>query len=139
MEKKIKDRRYTILGIHPSGKILGRVEGSFSFSCSTVETRVWGAEYKEFGMRQYWKPNKNQSTWNYLKKVADDLTAKKYMDCVWKVYRVGSKHCPVDIDFRTCDLMKTGKIKYDKYQARNHKFTPKQQRATRIMGTEQAD
>lgn len=126
MEKKIKDRRYTILGIHPNGEILGRVEKSFCFSCSTVETRVWGAEYKECGNRQYWKPNKNQSTWNYLKKVADDLTAKKYMGCVWKVYRVGSKHCPVDIDFRTCDLMKAGKIKYDKYWARNHKFTPKQ-------------
>ena len=123
---KLKDRRYAILGIHNNGKFYGWAENSFSFSASDTHTRVWGAEYKECASRNHWKPNRNQSNWNYLKKVADDLTAKKFMNCVWRVYRVGSKHCPVDIDFRTCDLMKQGKIKYDKYLARNHKFTLKQ-------------
>lgn len=125
-QQKIKDRRYAILGIHPSGTIYGWAENSFSFTASETHTRVWGAEYKEYGSRRHWKPNKNQSTWNYLKKVADDLNKEKYNDCVWRVYRAGSKHCPADIDFRICDLMKHEKIKYDKYLARNHKFTPKQ-------------
>jgi hypothetical protein len=123
---KLKDRRYTILGISRDGTLYGWAENSFSFSADATFTRVWGAEYKECASRNHWKPNRNQSNWNYLKKVADDLTAKKMFNCVWRVYRVGSKHCPVDIDFRTCDLMKQGKIKYDKYLARNHKFTPKQ-------------
>lgn len=125
-QQKIKDRRYTILGIHQNGTMYGWAEHSFCFTASETHTRVWGAEYKEFGSRRYWKSNKNQSTWNYLKSVADNLNSKKYENCVWKVYRVGSKHCPVDIDFRTCDLMRKEKIKYDKYLARNHEFKPKQ-------------
>lgn len=138
----IKDKRYIILGYsQKEDKYYGYVEHSFNMGAHESRVKVYGiAKYRyddttiynimerckrEFENKETkLNPNSyNQHLWFDLRETAERLTRHRYNDCVWKVYRVGSKHCPVAVDFTEMNLMKTGKMKYDKFLYRNQPFT----------------
>ena len=119
----MKDKRYIIIGTDRHGKHYGYVENSFNMGCSNNEVRVWAQEYKRAGSTS----SDNQQTWNWLVGIADKLNRSKYQGLFWKAYRVGSKHCPVVVDFSFADKMKAGKRKYDKYWWRNQRFEDKEE------------
>lgn len=141
---KVKDKRYIILGYsQKEDKYYGYVEHSFSMGAHEDRVKVYGiAKYRYSddvlnGIMQKCKdefkkgktklnPNSyNQHLWFELRETAERLTRQKYNDCVWKVYRVGSKDCPVTVDFTELNLMFRGKMKYDKFIYRNQPFKRK--------------
>ena len=140
----IKDKRYIILGYsQKEDKYYGYVEHSFSMGAHEDRVKVYGyAKYRysddvlysimlrcenEFkNGKSKLNPNSyNQHIWFELRDTAERLTRQKYNDCVWKVYRVGSKDCPVTVDFTEINLMLRGKMKYDKFIYRNQPFKKK--------------
>jgi len=115
----MKDKRYIILGIDDKGQYWGYTEHSFCMGFSKTEVRVWAPKYKGTSTS---RPNPNQLEWNWCCEQAAKLN-KRQNKIHWRAYRVGSKHCPVKLDFTPVELMKKKKIKYDKYNYRNQKFT----------------
>lgn len=111
----MKDKRYIILGQDRNGKWHGWVEHSFCMGSSETEVRVWAPKYKRSG-------GDNQHDYNWLRMTAERLTKERWEGMTWRVYRVGSKYCPVKVDFTAADQMKSGKRKYDKYWWRNQRF-----------------
>lgn len=114
----MKDKRYIILGRNEKGEYFGYTERSFSMDYSRIEVRVFALELKG-----YWSEKAtNQKEWNWCKEQVKRLNDRKANNCEWKVFRVGSKHCPVEVDFSELELMKSKKIEYDKYKYRNQLF-----------------
>lgn len=93
----MKEKSYIILGRRKSdNKLFGYTENSFSMSTdSTTNVRVW----------RIGKHNSEGQTDNYIKREykyrLNDVKKlnKKHPHIVWKLYRVGSKNCPVKIDW----------------------------------------
>lgn len=91
-------RKSFILLAKQDGRYYGYVESGERMLWSLFRTRVFfGHDYS------YDNKSGNQITYEALQQKAKELNrdAKKYMkNCQWKVYRVGSKNCPVKIDWR---------------------------------------
>jgi hypothetical protein len=137
----MKDKRYIILGYNKeSDTYYGYIECSFSMSYDEKRVKVYGnfkTKYSPDTIKNIMAncknnfdgaitnelPNSyNQHLWFDLRAIVVHLNRTKYNNCVWRVYRVGSKNCPVTIDFSEIKLMKQGKMKYDKYCFRNQPF-----------------
>ncbi len=77
----------------------------------------------------YMNPNSpNQWIWFYLRDIVDNLNKKHYNNCYWQVFRVNSKHCPVNIDMKEYYKIlhnKKYRMALTKYEIRNTKFTVK--------------
>lgn len=118
----MKDKRYIILGIDNKGQYWGYTEHSFSMGFSENEVKVFALELKG----KWSEKATNQNEWNWCKGQVEKLNKKKANGCKWKAFRVGSKHCPVEVDFSEVMLMQSKKIKYDKYKYRNQPFKLKE-------------
>lgn len=117
----MKDKRYIILGRNNKGKYFGYIEKSFCMSFSPFEVKVYALELKG-----KWNGATNQKEWNWCKEQVEKLNKKKANGCEWKVFRVGSKYCPVEVDFSRIELIHKHKIPYDKYIYRNQLFKVKE-------------
>ena len=118
----MKDKRYIILGRNEKGQYFGYTEHSFCMGFSPIEVRVFALEFKG----KWSEKATNQREWNWCKEQVKKLNNRKANRCEWKVFRVGSKYCPVEVDFTEVKLMQSKKIKYDKYKYRNQPFKLKE-------------
>lgn len=103
------EKGYIVLGKRTDGRFVGLVEQSFSMGFSLTEVRVW-----------------RDSGYSKGSETAEKYVAgyrKSYPTTEWNVYRVGSKECPVKIDWTS--YHKGGKK--SKYSWRNLKFIPRQE------------
>ena len=133
----MKDRRYVLLRRNKkTGEISGLCENSFSMSFEPNRVKVYGCvmklgekqseEYYQYylnnqkrykGIRKAKSPN--QKLWYELRlSVLGYRESDKKHLYEYKVFRVG-KNCPVDVDFSEFELMKSKKMKNDKYLWRN--------------------
>lgn len=71
----------------------------------------------------------NQWIYFYLRDIADNLNKKHYNNCHWKVYRVNSKFCPINVNmneyYKTL-VNKKFRKSLDKFQLRNQEFSVKE-------------
>lgn len=125
--KTIKNKKgYIVLGYNKDAdKYYGYIENSFSMGVSPNRVQVYGTNFKKYdldnAMRNYksiqdgvyhfkkeWDTlylknaklnSPNQLLWFQVRHAAERLNNIKLKNCEWKAYRVGSKYCPVEIDF----------------------------------------
>lgn len=120
--QKRKYRAWIILGKHKvTGQYAGIVEHSISMGLDKNRVRVekeWEVIYymKDESERRD-KTNKSVKYWQ--KNIG--IYSKRYPDYEFKIFRVGTKNCPVKIDWGSYHLRK----KKDKYESRNLVFTVK--------------
>lgn len=133
----MKDRRYVILRKDlNTGEICGYCENSFSMSFEKNRVKVYGCVLKTGDKTaqenyQYYIDNQkrykgvrnakspNQKLWYELRQTVNSLREKdKGNKYEYKVFRLG-KRCPVEVDFTEYNLMRSQKMKYDKYLWRN--------------------
>lgn len=135
----MKDRRYIILRKDKvSGEICGYCENSFSMSFEVNRVKVYGcvvklgAEQSEKNYKWYIDNQKrykgirganspNQKLWYELRMSVNSMNAKRGSRYEYKLFRLGGR-CPVEVDFTEYNMMKSGKMKYDKYLWRNQPF-----------------
>ena len=128
MGKRKKYRGYIILGYSiDEERYMGYVENSFSMGVSHCRVKVY-SEIKggTNNWEQYGYKSPNDMLWDFCRNIAERLNRNGYYgNTIWKVYRIGSKHCPVKVDMS--DLMKhiDRKITLEKYCIRNHRFVDK--------------
>jgi len=118
----MKTTSYIILASNnKTGEIKGYIEHSFSMSFSDDRVRV-DRLFELTHMTS--KPKVKAIT--YLLKTCAKLTKKSSLGKGWSFnyYKVGSKNCPVKIDWREIVMMKLDK-KSAKFIWRNLKFTKK--------------
>ena len=133
----MKDRRYVILRKDKvSGEICGYCEHSFSMDFHTDRVKVYGCvakmgEYRSEDNYRYYLGNQknykgirnakspNQKLWYELRMTVNQMNnSKKAKQYEYKLFRLG-KNCPVEVDFTEYNMMKSRKMKYDKYLWRN--------------------
>lgn len=120
--QKKRYRSWIILGRHKStGKYVGIVEHSFSMGISNDRVRVekeWEVLYfmKDESERRE-KTTKSVKYWQ--KNIA--TYSKRYPQYEFKIYRVGTKNCPVKIDWTDYHNGKK-----EKFERRNLIFTTRQ-------------
>lgn len=110
----MKHTCYIILGKSSDTDYCGEVEHSLSMGLSKDRVRVYSTNN-----------NKHLSCldlYNCLKKAANTLN-NKIPGTTFRVYRVGSKYCPVSIDWTEMVAMINGKLPENKYRFRNLPFS----------------
>ena len=118
--QKRKYRAWIILGKHKvTGQYVGIVEHSFSMGLDKNRVRVekeWEVLYfmKDESER---RKKTNDSVKHWQKNVS--TYSKRYPDYEFNIFRVGTKNCPVKIDWGSYHLRK----KKEKYENRNLGFT----------------
>lgn len=111
----MNERGYIILGYDPNTKIYtGYIENSFSMGFSTSRVKVYRAD----------KYSSLQEVYNFAVITANTLNNDTTSSINFKVYRIGSKHCPVRIFWGEVVVMKTTNW-WDKFKWRNLPFFPK--------------
>lgn len=71
----------------------------------------------------------NQWIYFYLRDIVDNLNKKHYNNCYWKVYRVNSVSCPIDVnmyEYYKALGSKNFRKTLSKYQLRNQEFSVKE-------------
>lgn len=140
-----KKKGYIILGYNEKlDKYYGYVEHSFSMGTSETNVQVY-TTLKESCWKDYYRdkrisifkvtnPNSvNQLIYFWLREKVTGFNRYNYNDCIWKVYRIGSKSCPVIVDMSYVKLLnnrnkpwnKGKKIEWDKFLYRNQPFKRK--------------
>ena len=136
----MKDRRYVILRRdRDTGEICGYCENSFSMSFNPDRVKVYGCcmktgeEQSEKNYQYYLENQKkknmykgmrgakspNQKLWYELRAAVNSMNSEKGGGAYeYKLLRLGDR-CPVEVDFTEYDMMKSRKMKYDKYLWRN--------------------
>ena len=132
----MKDRRYVILRKDKvSGEICGYCENSFSMSFEPKRVKVYGNILKtgEKNAEQSYKryldrpksykgmcgaKSPNQKLWYELRMSVSCMNGNGKGQYEYKLFRLG-KNCPVEVDFTEYNMMKSRKMKYDKYLWRN--------------------
>lgn len=137
----MKDRRYVILRKYlGTGEICGYCENSFSMSFEKNRVKVYGCVlktgdktaqdnyqnyiYQKYNGQKRYKGvrnanSPNQKLWYELRKTVNSLREEdKGNKYEYKVFRLG-KRCPIEVDFTEYNMMKSRKMKYDKYLWRN--------------------
>ncbi|MFW6247156.1 MAG: hypothetical protein ACOC22_03240 [bacterium] len=118
----MKRKGYVVLGISKDKeqqKIVGIIENSFSLNISENYVRVYTP--KSYG---YYDDDYNRRTYNFLKQQADEYQ-KLYPEYKFHVYRIGSKHIPIKIDWNMIVKNKVDKYSLTKFYKRNLRFTKK--------------
>jgi hypothetical protein len=91
---------YILIGTDEHGCVYGYIENSFSMGISSSQVRVWRA-YPNGS--DTFKSMQRSMVVPWLAKERDSLN-KQYADLdkkiTWKLYRVGSKHCPVRLNWK---------------------------------------
>lgn len=126
-----KQGGYIVVGIEKANpdNIQGYVEHSFSMGFSYSDVRVWRDFEYEHSVKysKVKNPSGNQTAKFFATKDVKERCVKlkkAHPDFDWKFYRIGTKHCPIAIDWeRYHKLAKVKKL--DKYSFRNLKFRPK--------------
>lgn len=123
----MKRKGYIVLGKHKTtGEIVGYVEHSFSMGFSSERVNLYTHEPNYNVGKTYLDKYHAKSTMEYyyrINKKDSDKLNKKYPEYEFKVFRIGSKHCPVKIDWTERILMKRKLTKLEKFNWRNPKFT----------------
>lgn len=115
---------YIVLGKTPEGKIIGYTEHSFAMGLSDNRVRVersyeWRYSAKKKGVSEKLLAYRGVKEW------ADKLNNKDLNGIIYKPFRIGSKNCPVIIDWREIvEMKKTNKN--DKFNWRNLPFRVKE-------------
>jgi hypothetical protein len=122
----MKSAGYIILGYNKErDEYVGYVEHSFSMGIDHNRVRVDRAFESNIMVKKLDKSARFIEH-TYSKEAADKLnTRKSYPDYIFSVYRIGSKNCPVTIDWREVVDMKKKVIKRSKYEWRNLAFKVK--------------
>ncbi len=110
----MKCKSYIIIGKYKdNGSYIGEVENSFSMGLSDLYVRVWSG---------------NELNIDHLHEKVLRYN-KEYKAYVWNVYRVGSKNCPVkinwDLYYQKMKESKQTKVNIKKYFYRNLQFKSK--------------
>jgi hypothetical protein len=128
MGNRKKYKGYIILGYNEDEqRYVGYTENSFSMGVSNCRVKVF-SEIKggTLNWDKHGFKSPNEMLWVHCRYTAERLNRNGYYgNTLWKVYRIGSKHCPVKVDMS--DLMKhiDRKITLEKYCIRNHRFVDK--------------
>lgn len=135
----IKSRYYIILGRHKkTGKIVGvdhelrlnvdRVAIIREYPSTFNVTKTLTAKLKQGQTLRYNTHSVAQFQYKYLRNYYCHLAAKKYKRYRFKVYRGGSKHCPVKVDWsERAQMDKTARaLDTKKYNYRNARFAVKE-------------
>ena len=126
-----RKKGYIILGKRKKGSYVGYCENSFTMGFDNKRVKVWrwdGPSKYSTGTPQEQK----QSFINHVAGFMDELIPK-YPTIEWKIYRVGSKDCPVKIEWasywrmfainkRHNHRVKNKKNYIATYEARNLRF-----------------
>lgn len=140
-----KKKGYIILGYNETeDKYYGYIELSFSMDASDEYVQVysvlkdscWKDYYrdKRIDLFKVMNPNSsNQLIYFWLRNISIRLNKNKYKGCIWKVYRINSKSCPVIVDMKYVVLCgnknkpwnKGKKIEWSKFSYRNQPFKRK--------------
>lgn len=106
--KKQLEKAYIVLGNSTKGKLISPVENSFSIGFSSTEAMLF-------------RDNSYGKGYDKAKRYLDSYR-KVYPLANFKIYRVGSKNCPVKIDWKRYHSYGD---KIPKYEYRNLKFIKK--------------
>lgn len=112
----VKDKR--------TGVISGYVEHSFSMGLDPTRVnlnRVTETNYGKKGAERFVRTKGAQ----WCRKTVDRMN-REHSNVEAKYFRVGSKNCPVIIDWREINQMAQRTMKYDKYKWRNLPFKIKE-------------
>lgn len=102
----MREKAYIIIGKKPDGEYLGYVEYSFSMGYEAKWVKLWRL-HKHFNISDLQKMSRS--------------TCKEHPKIQWVLYRVGSKNCPVKINWAYYHL----EGKYKKFTRRNLHFCKK--------------
>jgi hypothetical protein len=112
---------YVIIGKAKTGKLYGYIENSFSMNVDECRVRVWRSSRKS---PDYFKSSWRCSVAAHMQSICDDLNKIGGGDYIeWNFYRVGSKNCPVKIDWGR--FHKAGGGNASKFEYRNLFFIEK--------------
>ena len=109
-----------------TGKLYGETEHSFSMDASETEARVECEtrkvkELNKFSDIKFETSNQYKAYW--FKKSCDDWNNENPKSAYRKVFfRLGTKNCPVKVDWTYRILWKQEKIEWNKYKYRNLPF-----------------
>lgn len=123
----MKRKGYIVLGKHKTtNEIVGYVEHSFSMGFNPERVNVITYDSKKTVGKVYLDKYHAKSTMGYYYRIYKkdvNMLNKKFSEYEFKVFRIGSKHCPVKIDWTERILMKRKQMKTEKFIWRNPKFT----------------
>jgi hypothetical protein len=121
----MREASYIILCKDQNRDLLGETELSISLGLSKERVRVWrSSEYRYTAKNN--KISNRQAAYNSLCKSFDKRNKKYKGKLKFKVFRVGSKNCPVKIDWKEISFMNKNKNKRSKFNWRNLPFSKKE-------------
>ena len=114
----MKKTCYILLGKNKeTNEFVGEIEHSFSLGFDNSRVRVYRAS--EISSKK--DLNKKETAYRWLKSNSDKYS-EKYPQYDWRVYRAGSKNCPVKIDWREIISMRHRIMPHSKFNTRNLPF-----------------
>lgn len=147
-----REKGYVILGVDKAGKLWGIIENSFSMGVSDTHVNVHSkckinkyyyedvdenlGSFKSHvvGGKKCLVNSQNQLMYFQMKEECKKYNIRNIGGCEWKVYRINSRYCPVEIDFSELIDMKMKKVKYDKWKWRNQPFKLKTSGESAVSG-----